>query len=239
MEVLIFDICGRFAHFRKFFTNSSSLTYCVPPRTVLEGMIAAILGKERDSYYDALGPDNLNIAVKKLCRTRKIMQTLNYLKATGVGELIAQKEHTQIPFEIVTGEKGVKYRVYISHSDSVILADIRERLENNKYFYPPYMGSAPFNCNVEYIDSFTANERESHDYVYISTLVKQDYIEERGLDITAAELSIMKEKMPRDFEGDRRIKEIADYLYEENGFGLRVKLNRSYFSLNNENIVFL
>ncbi len=65
MKITVFDLYGKFAHFRKFYTNSSSLTYLIPPRTTIEGIIAALLGYERDSYYDVLSVDKLNIAVKK------------------------------------------------------------------------------------------------------------------------------------------------------------------------------
>lgn len=64
MKFLVFDLKGKFAHFRKFYTNSSSLSYLVPPRTVIEGMVAAILGFERDSYYDMFSAENLLVAVQ-------------------------------------------------------------------------------------------------------------------------------------------------------------------------------
>lgn len=59
-EVIIFDIMGRNAHFRKFYTNSSSLSYLVPPRTVIAGLIAGLLGlpserftnDEKETYYE-------------------------------------------------------------------------------------------------------------------------------------------------------------------------------------------
>lgn len=81
MKMIIFDLYGRFAHFRKFYTNSSSLSYSVPPRTTIEGIIAALLGYERDSYYDLLDVDKLNVAVRKIGESRKVMQSLNYIKA--------------------------------------------------------------------------------------------------------------------------------------------------------------
>lgn len=66
MKIIIFELWGKFAHFRKFYTNSSSLSYSVPPRTTIEGIIAAILGYERDSYYEKFNPDNLYVAVRKV-----------------------------------------------------------------------------------------------------------------------------------------------------------------------------
>ena len=54
MKIIVFDIKGKFAHFRKFYTNSSSLTYGIPPRTAICGILAAILGLERDSIMKSL-----------------------------------------------------------------------------------------------------------------------------------------------------------------------------------------
>ncbi len=112
MKVIVFDLYGKFAHFRKFYTNSSSLSYSIPPRTTIEGMIGALLGYDRDSYYEILGADKLKIAVKKMSKTRKIMQSLNYIKADSPGKLKFPKEHTQIPFEILVGDEIIKYRIY-------------------------------------------------------------------------------------------------------------------------------
>ncbi|KPA09783.1 CRISPR-associated protein Cas5 domain protein, partial [Candidatus Magnetomorum sp. HK-1] len=39
LKILSFRLNGRFAHFRKFYTNSSSLSYFVPPRTAIIGML--------------------------------------------------------------------------------------------------------------------------------------------------------------------------------------------------------
>lgn len=45
--------------------------------------------------------------------------------------------------------------------------------------------------------------------------------------------------MPRDFLKDRIVKEIEDYIFEENGGPLRVKLNSNYYEINDEKIVLM
>ena len=112
MRGVVFDIEGNFAHFRKIYTNSSSLSYTVPPRTTIQGIIAAILGYERDSYYSYMD-ENLNISVKKNYPTYKMTQTLNYIKAESTGELVRPKNHTQIPFEVISAKPKVSYRIYV------------------------------------------------------------------------------------------------------------------------------
>ncbi len=53
--------------------------------------------------------------------------------------------------------------------------------------------------------------------------------------------ALIKERMPRDFEENRIIKEVTTYIYEEEGKPLRVKINGKYARLSNggENVVFL
>jgi CRISPR-associated protein Cas5h len=50
MKVLVFDVWGEFGHFRKHYTTTSPLTYSIPPRTAIAGMIAAIEGFGKDEY---------------------------------------------------------------------------------------------------------------------------------------------------------------------------------------------
>jgi len=80
MEVITFDVCGKFAHFRKFYSNSSALTHFVPPRTTIIGIIAGILGIERDTYYEEFSLANCDIGVRLLTRVKKSIQKLKYLK---------------------------------------------------------------------------------------------------------------------------------------------------------------
>jgi CRISPR-associated protein, Cas5h family len=73
-KVLVFDIKGPMAHFRKYYTNSSSLSYLFPPRTVVVGLIAGLLGlpserhtkEKRDIYYEKFDEKRCLVAVSKI-----------------------------------------------------------------------------------------------------------------------------------------------------------------------------
>lgn len=238
MDFLVFDLKGKFAHFRKFYTNSSSLSYSVPPRTTIEGLIAAILGYERDSYYEILDSQKLNIGLKKLTPTRKIVQSLNYIKATSISHVIKPKEHTQVPFEIVTSEGNLGYRVYVNHIDERLMEDLEDRLKNNRFYYVPYLGVASFNLSLEFKGRFQGKLKFDEDFIEISSIIRKSLIKEGGLDVNMEGI-LVKEKMPRDFLKDRIVKEIEDYIFEENGGPLRVKLNSNYYEINDEKIVLM
>ncbi|ABS60789.1 type I-B CRISPR-associated protein Cas5b [Fervidobacterium nodosum] len=236
MEFLVFDIKGKFAHFRKFYTNSSSLSYSIPPRTTLEGIIAAILGFERDSYYEILNAQKLNIGLKKATPTRKIIQTLNYIKAKTPSNVYDPDEHTQIPFEIITSNDKVIYRVYVNHVDQTIMEDLEYRLKNNKFCYIPYFGVAPFNISIDLKGKFQAEPKFSEDFVKVSSVIRRNLISSLKVE---EEVILLKEKMPRDFSRERTVIEMEDYIFEESGKAIEVKLNSHYYVINEENIVLM
>ena len=145
MKTIIFDLSGPIAHFRKFYTNSSSLSYLIPPRTALVGLIAAVLGIERDTYYGMFSEEKLKIGVRLNRPVRRILQTLNYLKATSLNEWLNPKEHTQIPFELLTADKGVSYRVYVAMPEmDELLEELGTRIREHRYYYTPYLGECFF-----------------------------------------------------------------------------------------------
>ena len=54
MNFLIFKLQGDFAHFKRHYTTTSPLSFDFPPRTVLSGLVGAILGLSKypqDSNY--------------------------------------------------------------------------------------------------------------------------------------------------------------------------------------------
>jgi CRISPR-associated protein Cas5h len=81
--LIIFDLAGAYGMFRKFYTNSSSLSYPFPPRTTIAGLIAGIMGYERDSYAEELGLDRCRIAVSVRVPVRRTMQRVNYVMTEG------------------------------------------------------------------------------------------------------------------------------------------------------------
>jgi len=129
MEILSFELCGKVAHFRKFYSNASALSYTLPPRTTILGLLAGILELPRDSYYgeDTLhNLDKLLIGIRVNTPVRKVFQKLNYLKigdssgkisipdklskgekenwATRLQQFIrfsGQEHHSQIPTEVI------------------------------------------------------------------------------------------------------------------------------------------
>lgn len=211
---------GKFAHFRKIYTNSSSLSYSVPPRTTIQGMIAAMFGLPRDSYYQQWNSQCLHIAVKKNSQTYNITQTLNYIKAVSAGELNQPKEHTQIPFEMIVGIDKVSYRIYVAFEDKEKTVELSERVRQGIFAYPPTLGTAFFLADVEYVANANFIESVISDFVPVSTVIQTNMVQELEIE----EFSLLREKMPRDFKKDRALLPAHSYFVEGSGLPLHVKL---------------
>uniref|UniRef100_A0A7C5V276 CRISPR-associated protein Cas5 n=1 Tax=Caldicellulosiruptor owensensis TaxID=55205 RepID=A0A7C5V276_9FIRM len=228
MKFLVFELKGKFAHFRKFYTNSSSLSYLVPPRTVIEGIIAAILGFERDTYYEVLSSENLFVALQKIEKTYKIVQTVNYIKATASNELKTPKEHTQVPLEILAGYNGcVGFRVFAFHRDEKIYSLLKTKLESGKSEFPIYFGSVPFAAKTEFLGEFEAYKWEDS-RAGILTVLDTGLIKSLNLNLEySSELALMKDRMPCDFDKDRFATNVKTYIHDENLNAIWVDLDSS------------
>ena len=71
MELINFRLSGRFAHFLRAEASASALSYPVPPRTVILGILGAVLGLSKDNH--------------RLSWSQQILQSLgNCQKPTGI-----------------------------------------------------------------------------------------------------------------------------------------------------------
>lgn len=131
MKIISFHLKGKMAHFRRFYSNSSSLSYTIPPRTTIAGIIAGLLGCERDVYYRDFSLDKCRITLSSCTPIKKCMQKLNLLKVERPNDLNASSGyHSQtateliIPLNIRTGI--IDYQIWLHHHDK----DIMYELEN-------------------------------------------------------------------------------------------------------------
>jgi len=265
-KILIFDIKGPMAHFRKYYTNSSSLTYTFPPRTVIVGLIAGLLGlpneksDDKDNiYYEKFCDENYRVAISLRTNVRKIMQTENYIKTKtdnsskySFEALITgtRGSPTQIPLEVLLPEDGdeIIYRIYFFYLDNErdkFYQELKKRLENKMFVYPSYFGITEFLATIDYIGEGKIIENKARD-VEIKTICK---LEEINPVFENSETQYLIEKMPTGFSKDRTPKKPREYLFEMKNKSLKAKLkeNNSCCLVNynekgvelNENIMFL
>lgn len=240
MNILTFEATGIYAHFRKIYTNSSSLSYYFPPPTTVAGMVAAMLGRERDSYYEEFRDENFKVAVKILKPLRKMTHTVNYMLVKGRKDLYNRTTPTQIPYEILTGvQDEVEYKFYFWHKDNDLLYELSDRIKNGKFAFPPYFGAAPFSCFISGGDIIETEEIAGDSLVSIHSVVNVQHIVENSIEVINGLTRIIKDIIPVAFNADRVPERTAGVIFDEKCTPIMLKLNTKYLSIDNENIVFI
>ena len=238
-QFIVFDWMGKMAHFRQFDANSSSLSYSFPPPTVVTGLIAGLLGKQRDKYYSELGPGKLGIGVQIKTPPRKIMQTMNYIFAKSPNDLNMSGEnlHTQIPVELLTAQDFpggfLRYRIILHTTDETLFAVIADALQSGRYKYLPFLGSAPFQSWFEFLPVKQATPIESGVTV-VDTIAAIDAIDLATLSMETIDgqpPAFYREHVRRFFTGDRQPGEVMDVVWEKNRGKIRAQFKQPLFRL--------
>ena len=202
----MFKLFGKFAHFRKFYTNASSLSYLIPPRTVIIGLIASILKIPRDEYYDIFNEENLKVSVciPKNLEIRKQTQSLNYLhnkyfNLIAKGKGIAQHSQCKLELLMFPLDKNIEYLIYIGcdHQNEII-NKLEEKLIVNDLGFGVYFGQRRFKADIEFIDTF-----KNSDIVFLEKSQFLDSVCSEGNFIDckfSSEIDVLVEQMPIHFK---------------------------------------
>jgi CRISPR-associated protein Cas5h len=235
--LVIFDLTGAFAMFRKFYTNSSSLSYPFPPRTTLAGLIAGLLGYERDSYSEDLGSGQCEIAVSVRVPVRRVMQTVNYVMTEGnvwtknAGGFDGSAGGIQTPVEWVfpaLGETRLRYRIFVHHRDSAFAKRLSDTLLDGSHVYPPYLGMSECLGGAEHVATLRDwNLSVKDNEVPVSTVLPSAAIS--GSPRLEAGTQIVKERTAFALGSDRKLLSIGDVLYERNCNPITARIGRPIF----------
>lgn len=236
--LVIFDLTGAFAMFRKFYTNSSSLSYPFPPRTTAAGLIAGLLGYERDSYSEDLGPEQCDIAVSVRVPVRRVMQTVNYVMTEGnvwtknAGGFDGTGDNPlPTPVEWVfpaLDEPRLRYRVFVHHQDPAFAERLSGMLRDGSHVYPPYLGMSECLGDAEHVATLRDWDLSVKDgEVSVSTVVPSAAIS--GSPRLAEGTQIIKERTAFALGADRKLLSIGDVLYERNCNPITARIGRPVF----------
>ena len=252
MEILSFKISGKMAHFRKYYANNTAFSFSIPPRTTLMGIVAAIMGWPKDSYYEDLASDNIQFGIRVLTPLKKSFHRLNFLSIKSSGDMAknwssdfrGEGGRIQTPFEVVTAwnlAKGdVAYQVYLKASDQgkAIYEIIKTHLLEKEPVYNITLGTANFTARLSDIEIFTeanVNIMDSEDYVLMNSAVPVDMILDLKFDKEEYEnYNFVEEDMlPGDFiaNGNREVRKMNRLLFSITPHPLRIKLNKAHYVL--------
>jgi CRISPR-associated protein Cas5h len=155
-ECIVLDISGEFGHFRKPSTTSPAQTFGIPPRTTVAGMLAGMLGMERDSYYELFSRENSSVAVSLESPLRRLSVGINILTTDGPtkspnsarpGRHITSHRQ-QTVFEVLCDPA---YRIYVALEDETVLDRMEEMFAAGKSTYTLSLGLSEYLATYEFV----------------------------------------------------------------------------------------
>lgn len=138
-EFVIFDVCADMAHFRRQYAITTALTYAIPPRTALCGLVGAVLGLPKNDSLTDFGDDDaiFGLQIVKPVRTAHVSINLVDTKSNPSFRLKAVNPRTTMRYEII---REPRFRVMFSHR--TLGPRLAEVLNNGESAYTPCLGLA-------------------------------------------------------------------------------------------------
>ena len=161
---LSFTVRGPWGHFRRVEGNVVKQTYRIIPRTTVAGLLAAVLGIERDGYYELFGPDlsaiaiepdrelrTINMPMNTLSTANENLQSLNSRGKISVKLPDPTALRQQHNYEVLVDPA---YRIDVALADDEWYHKLRETLEAGKSHYVPSLGLSEHLAEIEYHGEF-------------------------------------------------------------------------------------
>jgi len=247
-KILVFDVWGDHAHFRRFYTTTSPLSFPIPTRTALCGLMGAIIGleKEGNDYLKYFPTESAHIALRLLNPIEKTViaeNLINTKNARGPGmNLIINR--TQIRFEFL---KNQKYRIYFccSNGEGNLYQKLNYNLTNHKTKYTPCLGLSENIANFKFVGEFEINVLPcKDDYISIDTVLPLQKTSEKEGIMFESEGEYYSIRMPVELNTQRVVIKYRDIIFDRTGRPIKTKLvepygNIKYPDRREENIVFM
>lgn len=231
-KLLAFDVWGDYAYFRRGYTSTSTISYPFPSRTTISGLISGILGLEKDTYHNIFSSENSKLGLRILNPIKKINLNLNYINTKDNRFLLSdvkENPRVRVPAEFL---KDVKFRIYVSLSDSNLMEELFSLLNEHKSIYTPCLGISEClaNFNLTYDEFIPLNKEYGNNINIDSIILKKEYniIIEPGKKYGVV-------KSPGFMNSNRVVDKFLEYFYEENANPIKIK-SGEYYKVGDENI---
>lgn len=230
-KAIIFDVWGRYAHFKKIYVTTSALSYGVPFKTSIYGLIGAIIGLDnrQNDYLNKFNEGNCKIGIQVINPIK--LQRLNINLSDSLGPIGDNRKPTMMEFV-----KNPHYRIFFSHSDHEVFDRLFKKTESKTSVYTPVLGLAHCIANFRLI-GLSDLVRSEGDAVINSVLLKSQLISFDQTHWIENEVHIQEQDMyPLEMNAQREVIKRDSILFDINGKGIKAKVKEYYSTSINDEI---
>ncbi len=253
MKILVFDIWGDYAHFKKIYATTSAVSYLIPTKPTIYGYIGAIIGLEKfdnaylrhfadkaclvglslrgsislETRFSDAGEDGRNVIMRRM--------GINLRAQLGPRKPGDSPKPTLMEFVY-----RPKYRLYIHLRDSDLYVRLKHNLENHKSVYTPTLGLAGLLSNFCFIGEYDLVPQSEKGPIPIHSVIpKSQFLafDNTMFEHPEMEFAIVEQSMfAIEMDVARNVTERDDILLERNGKPILAQVTQ-HFSVNGSNIV--
>lgn len=222
-KALVFDIWGNYAHFKKIYVTTSALTYSVPFKTTIYGIVGAIIGldNKNNSYLKYFDEHNCRLAIQIVNPVK--IQRVNINLSPKPGPIRGNRKPTTMEYII-----NPHYRVFFSHTDEIIFSKLKKNLRNKESVYTPVLGLAHCLANFKLIGEYDV-EKDFGNASIGTVLLKSEV---KSLDTsswTEDQVHIQEQSMyPLEMNTTREVIKRDDILFDLNGHPIQADVESFY-----------
>lgn len=224
-KVICFELFGDYAQFRKFFTNMSPLSFSIPPRTVLAGIVGAILGIDKQVNPEIFSEQNSFFALSLINPVKKTKIAQNYLKTTSPRHVYDFEEHKPTNVEFL---KDVRYRIYFDHEDTGLCDKLKILMAAHQSVYTVSLGLSGCLANYTYLGEFKIQPLPAEARYYLNSVVPTSSISQL---IIEEPLNLQKVVLPATMKNNREVTKYDEILCELEGKQIPVILKDTAYQV--------
>lgn len=241
MKLINFQLKGRFAHFLRAEASASALSYPIPPRTVILGIMGAVLGLSKDEPQVTLEPAYIAIS-GKLPKTHWHRAKFRKDPPAPLPSIV---KRTQKLEKNTAPEKATlilqewlfnpAYTIWVS-IPSPYLLQLESRLRERQWYFTPSLGLSEMIADIEYLGSPECLPLPKG-YYDVHSVFRQKSGSLNMKQIFKKELSIHLFQMPRTVTPERVFSHCR-YIAERDAKSIPIKTNQAY-KVDNKIVMFL
>lgn len=245
MNVLVFDLWGDYAHYKKIYATTSAISYAIPPKTSLYGMFWAIAPMleefNKDIYLTYFQDKNCLVGIG--LQRPIVMQRINTNLVSRIGRMRQYnskgKRNTNRKPTTMEFVVNPKYRIYFYHTDNSLYNYLKHQLKTHKAIYSPTLGIAGLHANFSYAGEQEAVKSTKTEPVKINSVIpKSKFLgfDEEGLYDVGNEI-VEQSMYAVEMDTKRNVTERDDILLDRKANPIPAKVTDYYTLENGEHVV--
>lgn len=228
-KIIAFDVWGQYAHFKKIYVTTSALSYGVPFKTTIYGLVGALIGLDNrgNKYLEYFNESNCKIGIQLVNPIK--FQRININLSDKPGPIGKNRKPTMM--EYVTNPH---YRIYFWHGDSKLCKKLTQHLRNKTSVYTPVLGLA--HCIANYALTDISEVSTGEGFELIDTVIPKSEL--LGFDQsywTENEIHIQEQDMyPLEMNTKREVTKRDSILFDLNGKKIKANVREYYWAKFND-----